>query len=51
MPRPTGSKVVPCPKKRCDGNIVAIPPNKGTCSKCGTEVRVTKRLLRELGKL
>ena len=51
MPRPTGSKVVPCPQKKCKGSIVAIPPQTGVCSKCGTKLRITKKLLRDLGKL
>jgi len=51
MARPLGSKVVPCPKKRCNGKIVAKVGDKGKCKYCGTELRMTKKLLRELGKL
>ena len=51
MPRPTGSKVVPCPAKKCDGKIVALVGKKGTCKKCGHSLWMTKKLLRELGKL
>lgn len=51
MPRRSGSKVVPCPTKKCPGKIVAVPSESGTCNKCGAKLRVTKKLLRELGKL
>jgi hypothetical protein len=48
MPRQPGSKVVPCPK--CDGKVVAMPSETGVCKNCGTKVKVTKKLLAELGK-
>jgi len=48
MPRQAGTKVVPCTK--CDGKIVALPGETGTCKSCGTKVKVTKKLLAELGK-
>ena len=51
MPRPAGSKVIPCPTKKCDGQIVALPGKVGTCKYCGETVRITKKLLRELGKI
>ncbi len=50
MARPKGSKVVPCPAKRCQGKIVATVGATGVCSHCGEKVRFTKKLLRELGK-
>ena len=50
MARPTGSKVIDCPKKKCDGKIVAKIGQKGTCKWCGEEVRFTKVYLRSLGK-
>jgi len=48
MPRQPGSKVVPCPK--CDTKVVAMPGETGTCKSCGTKVRITKKLLADLGK-
>lgn len=51
MARPAGSKVVPCPGKKCKGRIVAKVGEKGKCPKCGEEVRFTKKLMSELGKL
>lgn len=48
MPRQSGSKVVPCPK--CASKVVALPGETGKCKSCGTKVRVTKKLLSELGK-
>lgn len=51
MPRPTGSKVVPCPNKKCDGKIVAMPGTVGTCKYCGEKVRITKKLLQALGRV
>ena len=50
MARPTGSKVINCPKKGCAGKIVAMVGAKGTCIHCGETVRFTKKLLRSLGK-
>jgi len=50
MARPKGTKVVPCPKKKCPGRIVAMPGKAGICSTCGTKVVFTKALLKELGK-
>ena len=51
MPRRSGTKVIACPNDKCSGKIVALPSESGTCKQCGTKVRVTKKLLRELGKL
>lgn len=51
MARPKGSKVIPCPERKCTGRIVALPGEKGVCSTCGKEVRLTKKLLKELKKL
>jgi len=50
MARPTGSKVIPCPNKKCKGKIVAMVGAKGTCIHCGEVVRFTKKYLRSLGK-
>jgi len=50
MPRQPGSKVVPCPKPKCKGKVVAMPGATGMCKECGTKVKVTKKLLSELGK-
>jgi hypothetical protein len=50
MARPTGSKVIACPQKKCKGKIVAEIGSSGTCKYCGTKVRFTKKLMRELGK-
>lgn len=50
MARPTGSKVVNCPNKKCGGQIVAKIGENGTCKWCGTKVRFTKKYLRSLGK-
>ncbi len=50
MPRQAGSKVVPCPKPRCKGKIVTLLGKTGMCKHCGTEVKVTKKYLAELGK-
>jgi len=51
MARPTGSKVIACPAKRCKGKIVAQIGTTGTCKHCGEKVRFTKKLMRELGKI
>lgn len=48
MPRQPGSKVVPCPK--CDAKVVALPGETGVCKNCKTKVKVTQKLLKELGK-
>ncbi len=50
MARPTGSKVITCPNKKCDGKIVAMVGETGVCKTCKTKVRFTKKLMRELGK-
>jgi len=50
MARPKGSKVIPCPAKKCAGKIVAIPGATGVCSICGEKVKFTKAMLKELGK-
>jgi hypothetical protein len=50
MARPKGSKVVPCPKRKCPGKIVAMPGEVGTCSVCSEKVKFTKVLLKELAK-
>jgi len=54
MARPKGSKVVPCPNtkpRKCKGKIVGMQGETGTCPHCGTKVRITKKLLKELGKI
>lgn len=48
MARPKGSKVVPCPKKKCTGKIVAMPGATGVCSICQEKVKFTQKLLKEL---
>lgn len=50
MARPSGSKVIDCPKKRCTGKIVALVGEHGTCIHCNTKVWFTKKRMRELGK-
>ncbi len=50
MARPTGSKVIACPKKKCNGKIVAMVGTAGVCVHCGEKVRFTKKLMKELGK-
>jgi hypothetical protein len=47
MARPKGSKVVPCPKKKCKGKIVAMPGKVGVCGTCGEKVKFTKELLKK----
>lgn len=50
MPRPEGSKVVPCTKPKCQGKVVALAGDTKICKRCGTKIKVTKKLLAELGK-
>jgi hypothetical protein len=50
MPRPEGSKVVPCTAPKCKGKVVALPGETKICKKCGARVKVTKKMLSELGK-
>jgi hypothetical protein len=51
MARPKGSKSVPCTKPRCKGQVIGLVGTSGVCAKCGTKIRITKKLLKELGKL
>jgi len=51
MARPTGSKMIKCPKPKCKGQIIAMVGEKGTCKTCGTSVKFTKKLLKDLNKL
>lgn len=51
MARPAGTKVVKCPTKRCKGRIVAQVGQKGRCVHCNTELKITKKLLKDLGKI
>jgi hypothetical protein len=50
MARPKGSKVVPCPERKCEGKVVALPGETGVCSICGKKVKFTKALMKELKK-
>jgi hypothetical protein len=50
MARPKGTKVIPCPNRKCAGKIVAKPGATGVCSSCGEKVKFTASLLKELGK-
>lgn len=51
MARPPGSKVIPCTNPKCKGKVVALPGDTVVCKTCGTKIRVTKKMLKELGKL
>lgn len=48
MARPTGSKVIVCDD--CGHKIVAKIGELGICKNCGSKVRFTKKLMKELGK-
>lgn len=50
MARPLGTKVIPCPTKKCNGRIVAKAGEIGVCKQCGEKVKFTRKLLAEYGK-
>jgi len=47
--RPAGSKIIACPT--CGATIAVIVGTKKECRHCGKEFRVTKKYLKEIGKL
>ena len=49
MARKAGSKVIPCP--HCNADVVGIQGERKECPHCGKKFAVSKRYLKELGKI
>lgn len=49
MARKAGSKIIPCPQ--CKKQVVGIQGDRKECPSCGKKFMVSKKYLKELGKL